>query len=99
MLVLQKYFEGDNKYKWDKPDYYGERIHWAKDSMHSPLIMSCTKSFTSACIGIAIDKGFIKSVNESIFNYLSDYQSYNTDGKENISIEHLFNNNFRFEME
>ena len=86
ILVFEKYFEG-NKYKWDGPDYYGERIQWDKDSMH--VIMSCTKSFTSACIGIAIDKGFIKSVNESIFNYLPDYQSYKTDGKENISIEHL----------
>jgi len=86
MLVFEKYFEG-NKYKWDGPNYYGERIQWDKDSMH--VIMSCTKSFTSACIGIAIDKGYIKSVHETVFNYLPDHQSYKTGGKENITIEHL----------
>ncbi len=86
LLVFEEYFEG-NKYKWNSPNYYGERIQWNKDSMH--VIMSCTKSFTSACIGIAIDKGYIKSVHESIFNYLPDHQSYKTGGKENITIEHL----------
>jgi CubicO group peptidase (beta-lactamase class C family) len=86
MLVFEKYFEG-NKYKWDGPDYYGDRIQWDKDSMH--VIMSCTKSFTSACIGIAVDKGYIKSVNESIFNYLPEHQQFKINGKEKITIEHL----------
>ncbi len=86
MLVLEEYFEG-NKYQWDAPNLQGPRIQWDKDSMH--VIMSCTKSITSACIGIAIDKGYIKSVNESIFNYLPEHQQYKTDGKSKISIEHL----------
>jgi CubicO group peptidase (beta-lactamase class C family) len=86
MLVFEKYFEG-NKYKWDGPDYYGDRIQWDKDSMH--VIMSCTKSFTSACIGIAVNRGYIKSVNESIFNYLPSHQHLKTDEKDRITIEHL----------
>ncbi len=86
MLVFEKYFEG-NKYKWNGLDYYGERIQWDKDSMH--VIMSCTKSITSSCIGIAVDIGYIKSVNESIFDYLPDYQHFRTDTKEKITIEHL----------
>ncbi len=86
MLVFEEYFEG-NKYSWDGRHFYGDRILWGKDSMH--VIMSCTKSIASACIGIAIDKGYIKNVTESIFNYLPDHQQYKTDGKENITIEHL----------
>ncbi len=86
MLVFEEYFEG-NKYKWDGPDHYGERIKWDKDSMH--VIMSCTKSITSACIGIAVDQGHINSVYQSIFNYLPDHQKFKTDGREMITIEHL----------
>jgi len=48
LLVFEEYIEG-NKYKWNGKYYYGERIQWDKDSLH--VIMSCTKSLTSACIG------------------------------------------------
>jgi CubicO group peptidase (beta-lactamase class C family) len=51
--------------------------------------MSCTKSVTSACIGIAIDKGYIQNVHQSIFDYLPDHQQFNTGDKSSISIEHL----------
>lgn len=86
MLVFEEYFEG-NKYKWNGPNYYGERIRWDKDSMH--VIMSCSKSITSACIGVAVDKGYIKSVHESIFNYLPDHLRFKTDGRDKITIEYL----------
>ena len=36
-------------------------------------IRSTTKSFISALIGIAIDKGYIKGLNEKILPYFSDY--------------------------
>ena len=51
--------------------------------------MSCTKSFTSACIGIAIEKGFIKSVDQSVFDYLPNHQELKTNNKNYITIEHL----------
>jgi CubicO group peptidase (beta-lactamase class C family) len=86
LLVLEEYFEG-NKYKWDAKNYHGERIQWDIDSLH--VIMSCTKSIVSACVGIAINKGYIKDVNESIFNYLPEHQQFNKEGKSEITIEHL----------
>lgn len=64
-----------------------ELVTWDRSMMH--YIHSVTKSYTSICIGIAIDKGFIKSVHESIFDYLPDYQQYKVDGKEKITIKHL----------
>jgi len=85
MLVFEEYMEG-NKYKWDGKYYYGDRIKWHKDSLH--MIMSCTKSVTSAIVGIAVDKGFFQ-VEESIFKYLPDHQQYKTGGKDDITIEHL----------
>lgn len=86
MLVFEEYFSG-HKYKWDAPKHHGEMVEWDYD-MHHP-IMSCTKSFVSACIGIAIDKGYIDDVNQSIFDYLPDYQHLNVDNKNYITIEHL----------
>jgi CubicO group peptidase (beta-lactamase class C family) len=85
-LVLEEYFPG-HKYQWDGPDHHGEWVTWDRSTPHH--IMSATKSITSACIGIAIDKGFIKNVHQSIFDYLPEYKHLFTGGKEKITIEHL----------
>ena len=86
MLVLEEYFPG-NEYFWEAPGHYGEYISWNKYRLHS--VMSVTKSVTSACIGIAIDKGLIKSVHQSIFDYLPNHQHLKANGKDKITIEHL----------
>jgi len=85
-LVLEEYFQG-HKFKWDAPDYQGEQVNWNQNTGHH--IMSCTKSFTSACIGIAIEKGFIDNVHQSIFDYLPNHQHLKTNNREYITIEHL----------
>jgi len=85
-LVLEEYFQG-HKFQWDAPKYYGDLIQWNREDLHSS--MSCTKSFTSACIGIAIDLGFIDNIHQSIFDYLPDYQHLKTNNRNYITIEHL----------
>ena len=85
-LVLEDYFRG-HRYQYDAPGYYGKELQWDNSKYHQ--IMSCTKSVTSACLGIAVDKGFIQSVQQSIFDYLPDHQQFNTGGKSAITIEHL----------
>lgn len=54
---------------------------------------SAGKSITSVLVGIAIDKGFINSVNTPVTQLLSEYESFkNPDSrKEVITIEHLLN--------
>lgn len=49
---------------------------------------SVAKSFVSALLGIAIDEGYIKSVDEPITNYLTDLDK---DKFGNITIEHVLN--------
>ncbi|WP_372650160.1 serine hydrolase domain-containing protein [Draconibacterium sp.] len=85
-LVVEQYFPG-HLYAWDKPYYHGEYVEYGPETMHS--VMSVTKSFVSACIGIAVDKGFIKSVDQSIFDYLPEHQHLKTNNREYITIEHL----------
>ncbi len=85
-LVFEEYFKG-HQYKWDGPGHHGEWVTFNRNMLHP--IMSDTKSITSACIGIAIDQGYIESVHQSIFDYLPEHQHLNTDGKDQITIEHL----------
>jgi len=86
MLVFEDYYEG-HRYQWDAPGHYGEYITWDRDTRH--CIQSDTKSFVSLCIGIAIDRGYIESVHQSIFDFLPDYRHFRTPEKEKITIEHL----------
>jgi CubicO group peptidase (beta-lactamase class C family) len=47
-----------------------------RDKLHD--IRSSTKAITALLVGIAIDKGFIKSVEDSILNYFPERQNSNT---------------------
>ena len=85
-LVFETYFPG-HAYQWDRPNFHGEWVNWNAQRRHN--IHSAGKSITSACVGIAIDQGFIKSVDQSIFDYLPNHQHLNTAGKDKITIEHL----------
>lgn len=82
-LVLEKYFPGRDS-------------NWGTDLgiiNHNDTVLhdlrSLSKSIVSACVGIAIDQGKIKSVDQGIFNFLGEYEQYKKDGKEKLTIKHL----------
>jgi hypothetical protein len=84
-LVFEEYFPGD-KFNLAQPT--GETGFDMNDAHN---LCSVTKSFTSALIGIAIDKGFIQSVNQKVFDFFPEY-SYilnSTPEKGNITLKHL----------
>jgi CubicO group peptidase (beta-lactamase class C family) len=85
-LVFEEYFPGHD-YEWGGPGFHGAWVNWNVDRRHN--IHSDGKSITSACVGIAIDFGFIESVDQPIFEYLPEYQHLNNAGKDQITIEHL----------
>jgi CubicO group peptidase (beta-lactamase class C family) len=58
------------------------------DSRH--VIHSCTKSIVSALIGIAIDKGYIESVEQPVLGFFPGRTVANLDArKEAMTLEHL----------
>jgi CubicO group peptidase (beta-lactamase class C family) len=58
------------------------------DYLHD--IASITKSITSLIVGVAIDKGYIKSVEQKIADFFPEEESlFDTDYKKDITIEHL----------
>jgi len=61
--------------------------YWSQYVMHT--IQSCTKSFMSALIGIAIDKGYIDNVSQPVIDFFPNYTVDNWDSrKENITLYH-----------
>jgi len=85
-LVFEEYFQG-HRYKWDGKNHHGKWTNWDKSTPHG--VKSVSKSITSLCVGMAIDKGFINSVDQSIFDYLPDHKHLKTNDKKKITIEHL----------
>jgi CubicO group peptidase (beta-lactamase class C family) len=62
---------------------YFDRETWHK-------IHSCTKSFTSALIGIAIKEGYISGTNVKMLDYFQDYEIENISlAKQSITLEHM----------
>ena len=82
-LVFEKYWPGADEI-WG--DGIGVVKH-AKDSVHD--IRSISKSIVSACIGIAIKQGKIKSVQQRVFDFFPEYKQYDTGWKSLLTIEHL----------
>jgi len=84
-LVFEEYFEGD---KFELARYTGEK-GFDREDMHN--LCSATKSFTSACIGIAMDQGFIQDVNQKVFDFFPEYSDIlnNESQKANLTLEHL----------
>jgi CubicO group peptidase (beta-lactamase class C family) len=52
-------------------------------------LRSVTKSVVSSCIGIAIAKGQIQSVDQKIFDFFPEYEQFNVGSKKDLTIEHL----------
>jgi CubicO group peptidase (beta-lactamase class C family) len=69
---------------------------FAEDSLHD--LASATKSFTSTLIGIAIDKGYIESVEQPVLDFFPDRTVANLDAnKEAMTLENLLTMRSGFE--
>lgn len=67
-----------------------ENYRQGKDEDSLMHIFSCTKSFTSALIGIAIREGYIGSIDDTILPYFSNWTIENIDErKESLTIRHF----------
>lgn len=82
-LVLEEYFSG-------KDENWGNDLGTVE---HNDTVLhdmrSVSKSIVSACIGIAISQGKIKSVDQPIFDFFEDYKQFNNEGREELTIKHL----------
>ncbi len=84
-LVFEEYFSGE---KFELAVYTGETGFGINDR-HT--LCSATKSFTSALLGIAIDKGYLNSAGQKVFEFFPDYEILfnSTPGKKDLTLHHL----------
>lgn len=83
-LVYEHYFEG-------KDEKIGKNLGYIPHSINDLHdCRSITKSVTSSCIGIALKKGLIKSIDDPIFGYFNTEHQKKIEGKKKeITIRHL----------
>jgi len=73
-------------------DEYYNYNNYGRDSIKN--IMSVTKTFTGVLVGLAIEKGFIESVNDPVSKYLTGIVTFPDDIKANITINQLLKMTF-----
>jgi CubicO group peptidase (beta-lactamase class C family) len=85
-LVLEEYFNGYS-FNFSGPKFRGQQIAYGQEKLH--VTASVTKSVTSALVGVAIDRGFIRDVNESMTVFFPQYMNLIDEKKARIALEHL----------
>ena len=82
-LLFEHYRKGYDE-KWGRP--IGE-IQYAPDVRHD--VRSISKSVVSLLVGIAVDRGLIRSVDEPVFTFFPEFASLRTPEKDRILVRHL----------
>lgn len=82
-LVFEKYYTGKDQ-DWGKD--LGITNH-AIDSLHD--IRSISKSIVSACVGLALAQGKIKSVDQKVFEFYPEFKRLDTGLKSLLTIKYL----------
>ncbi len=83
-LVYENYFAGEDYVTGKGEVGY---VDHTREDLHD--VRSVTKSFNGACIGIAVQQGRIKSIDEPIYPYFPTYAKYFDSVKRKITIRHL----------
>ncbi|UGY03641.1 serine hydrolase domain-containing protein [Bradyrhizobium quebecense] len=85
-LVFERYFRGHDEVP---SRFYGSRVEdvtFNADTLHN--IKSASKSVASLAVGIAIDRGLIRSINEPIFSFFPELSDLRSPEKDRIQLVH-----------
>jgi CubicO group peptidase (beta-lactamase class C family) len=86
-LVFERYFGGDEQVPGR---FYGHRVEHVTFDADTPHNMkSVSKSVMSLALGIAVDRGLIRSVNEPIFNFFPELSDLRSPEKDRILLVHV----------
>jgi CubicO group peptidase (beta-lactamase class C family) len=81
-LVFERYFKGSDEINGRRV----ESVAFDADTLHN--IKSATKSVASLALGIAIDRGLIRSLNEPIFSFFPELSDLRSPEKDRIQLVH-----------
>ena len=85
-LVFERYFKGTDEVPGI---FYGKRVEdvaFDADTLHN--MKSVSKSVASLTVGIALDRGLIRSVDEPIFGFFPELADLRTPEKDRLLLQH-----------
>jgi len=85
-LVFERYFRGLDEIPGRIYGRRAENVTFDADTLHD--MKSVSKSVASLIVGIAIDRGLIRSVNEPIFNFFPELSDLRSPEKDRIQLFH-----------
>jgi CubicO group peptidase (beta-lactamase class C family) len=86
-LVFERYFKGSDEIPGR---FYGSRVEdvtFDADTLHN--VKSVSKSVASLALGIAIDRGLIRGVDEPIFSFFPELSDLRSPEKDRIQLSHV----------
>jgi CubicO group peptidase (beta-lactamase class C family) len=81
-LLFERYFRGSDEINGRRV----ENVTFDADTLHN--IKSVSKSVASLAVGIALDRGLIRSVNQPIFSFFPELSDLRTPEKERLQLLH-----------
>ncbi len=85
-LVFERYFSGSDEISGRVGGRRVDNVTFDADTLHD--IKSASKSVASLAVGIAIDRGLIRSVNEPIFSFFPELSDLRSPEKDRIQLVH-----------
>jgi CubicO group peptidase (beta-lactamase class C family) len=86
-LVFERYFKGSDEIPGRIYGSRAEDVTFDADTLHN--MKSVSKSVASLALGIAIDQGLIRSVNEPIFSFFPELSNLRSPEKDRIQLSHV----------
>ncbi len=83
-LQFEAYFEGD-----DQPAgaWFSRRVSFGADDLHD--LRSVTKSITGLLVGVALNRGQIKSIHTPVLDFFPEHADLKTPERAGITLAHL----------
>lgn len=86
-LVFERYFKGADEVPGRIYGRRAETVAFDADTLHD--MKSVSKSVASLAVGIAIDRGLIRSVDEPIFSFFPELSDSRSPEKDRIRLAHV----------
>jgi CubicO group peptidase (beta-lactamase class C family) len=86
-LVFERYFSGDEQVPARPYGHRIENVRFDADTLHN--MKSASKSVLSLAVGIAVDRGLIRSVNQPIFDFFPELSDLRSQEKDRIQLVHV----------
>jgi len=82
-LLFERYFRGSDEIN----SHPVGKVTFDADTLHN--VKSVSKSVASLAVGIALDRGLIRSINEPVFSFFPELSDLRTPEKERIQLLHV----------